>query len=245
MLGFSSDEADATTESRFGLVSGDFIMDDVQCEGVETDINDCFHHDHHNCGAGEGAGVRCRVSPFDDNLKEELEEIKDENEKLQDTVNFQQSELRALKTQLEDLSSYLMDLEGTVGFDDTVLTDLIISSDEFSGHLSSFNDSLTSLASSVNEHETKLSSHHDQIHSVIVKAASNSQNIEDISTAVDGLSSNLTELEGKVGSDDTVLTTTKQQGKLLWKKRHISQSIYKILKLQCVSLHRAPGTGLL
>ena len=82
MLGFSSDGAFATTQSQFGLVSGDFIMDDVQCKGAETDINDCAHRDTHNCGAGEGAGVRCRVSPFDDDLKKELEEIKDENKEL-------------------------------------------------------------------------------------------------------------------------------------------------------------------
>ena len=213
MLGFSSDGAFATTLSQFGLVSGDFIMDDVQCKGAETDINDCYHRDQHNCGAGEGAGVRCRVSPFDDELKDELEEIKDENERLKETVNAQQtklsaqetklsdqdSELRALKTKLvaletsfksqetkiNDLSSNLTELESTVDFDDTVLTDLISSSDEFSNHISSFNDSLTSLATSVDEHETKLSSHHDQIHSVIVKAASNSRNIDNISTVVD------------------------------------------------------------
>ena len=126
MLGFSSDGAIAITRSQFGLVSEDFIMDDVQCEGAETDINDCYHHDQHNCGPGEGAGVRCR----DDILKKELEEIKDENERLQEIVNVQQSELRALKTKLDDLSSILMDLEGTVGFDDTVLTDLMTQSSQ-------------------------------------------------------------------------------------------------------------------
>ena len=201
MLGFSSDGAFATTQSQFGFVSGDFIMDDVQCKGAETDINDCYHRDQHNCGKGEGAGVRCRVSLFD--LKDELEEIKEENERLQETANAQQTKLSAqdselialktklgaletkLETKLEDLSSNLTDIKGTVGFDDTVLTDLISSSDEFSNHISSFNDSLTSLATSVNEHETKLGSHHDQIQSVIVKTALNSKNIDNISTVVD------------------------------------------------------------
>merc|ERR1712172_455531 len=200
MLGFSSDGAFATTQSQFGLVSGDFIMGDVQCKGAETDLNDCYHRDKHNCGAGEGAGVRCRVSAFDDDLKEELEEIREENEKLQEIVT-------ALRTQLDDLASNVTEPEGTVGFDDTVLTDLISSSDDFSEHISSFNDSLTSLATSVNDHETKLGSHHDQIHSVIVKTASNSKK-------VDNVTQNVVNLKASVQQQDTkikALTSSDQQ----------------------------------
>ena len=74
MLGFSPDGAIAIQNSQFGLVPDNFIMDDVQCTGAETDINDCDHLDEHNCGGHEGAGVICRVSPSDDDLKEELEE---------------------------------------------------------------------------------------------------------------------------------------------------------------------------
>ena len=107
MLGFSPDGAFATTQSQFGLNGDDFIMDDVQCKGAETNINDCYHSDKHNCGAGEGAGVRCRVSSFDDELKEELEEIKDENEE-------QQTELRALRTELNDLKTAVSSQEATL-----------------------------------------------------------------------------------------------------------------------------------
>merc|ERR1711971_140108 len=200
MLGFSSDGAFATTQSQFGLVSGDFIMDDVQCKGAEKDLNDCYHRDKHNCGAGEGAGVRCRVSAFDDDLKEELEEIREENEKLQEIVT-------ALRTQLDDLASNVTELEGTVGFDDTVLTDLISSSDDFSEHISSFNDSLTSLATSVNDHETKLGSHHDQIHSVIVKTASNSKKVDNVTQNVVNLKASVQKQETKFKS----LTSSVQQ----------------------------------
>merc|ERR1711983_114453 len=69
MLGFSSNGAIAISRSQFGHVSPDFIMDDVQCNGAERNIYDCHHNDEHNCGPSEGAGVRCRVSPSDDDLK--------------------------------------------------------------------------------------------------------------------------------------------------------------------------------
>ena len=60
MLGFVSGAA--TTQSTFGPVSGDFIMDDVECEGDEGDIRECQHSAGHNCGVMEGAGVRCAAS---------------------------------------------------------------------------------------------------------------------------------------------------------------------------------------
>jgi len=75
MLGFSTDGAIATTRSQFGRVSRDFIMDDVKCQGSETDINDCNHRDTHNCGRSEGAGVRCRMSAGDDNFSAGDEEF--------------------------------------------------------------------------------------------------------------------------------------------------------------------------
>ena len=49
----------ATTESEFGDVWENFIMDNVQCEGSEDNIIDCSHISEHNCGGSEGAGVRC------------------------------------------------------------------------------------------------------------------------------------------------------------------------------------------
>ena len=49
----------ATSHSEFGAVAGDFVMDDVECEGDEADLTDCQHSVAHNCGVTEGAGVRC------------------------------------------------------------------------------------------------------------------------------------------------------------------------------------------
>ena len=60
MLGFVSGAA--TSQSAFGPVSGDFVMDDVECEGDEGDIRECQHSAGHNCGVMEGAGVRCAAS---------------------------------------------------------------------------------------------------------------------------------------------------------------------------------------
>ena len=36
-------------------------MDDVICSGSEADVLDCPHITTHNCGASEGAGVRCNT----------------------------------------------------------------------------------------------------------------------------------------------------------------------------------------
>ena len=49
----------ATSDSEFGEVEENFIMDDVQCEGSEDNIIDCIHIAEHNCDGSEGAGVRC------------------------------------------------------------------------------------------------------------------------------------------------------------------------------------------
>ena len=57
MLGFVTGAA--TSHSEFGAVTGDFVMDDVECEGDEADLTDCQHSVAHNCGVTEGAGVRC------------------------------------------------------------------------------------------------------------------------------------------------------------------------------------------
>jgi len=58
MIGFVSGQA--VTNSAFGQVELPFIMDDVQCEGHESDILACHHASQHNCGVHEGAGVRCQ-----------------------------------------------------------------------------------------------------------------------------------------------------------------------------------------
>ena len=59
-LGFSTEGAVATSRSKFGKVSTDFIMDDVYCDGTESHIGLCTHIGTHNCGSTEGAGVICQ-----------------------------------------------------------------------------------------------------------------------------------------------------------------------------------------
>jgi len=55
---------EAVIGSLWGQVSTDFIYDDVACVGTETDIDYCTKLTTHNCGAGEGAGVRCYTSTW-------------------------------------------------------------------------------------------------------------------------------------------------------------------------------------
>jgi len=61
MIGFWSGVA--VSNSAFGQVDDDFIMDDVQCGGDETNIFACIYASQHNCGGHEGAGVRCERKP--------------------------------------------------------------------------------------------------------------------------------------------------------------------------------------
>ena len=60
MLGFIAG-GQATSNSYFGQVTTDFGMDDVLCQGTESDILDCPHITTHNCGPSEGAGVICNT----------------------------------------------------------------------------------------------------------------------------------------------------------------------------------------
>jgi len=48
-----------TTNSFFGRVSSDFIMDEVNCNGTEEYIWRCPHDTQENCGGSEGMGVVC------------------------------------------------------------------------------------------------------------------------------------------------------------------------------------------
>ena len=57
MLGYSSGLA--TTNSAYGSVNSEFIMDDVACTGNEMNIILCPHSSVDNCAASEGAGVIC------------------------------------------------------------------------------------------------------------------------------------------------------------------------------------------
>jgi len=47
------------TESFFGPVSSDFVMDDVNCNGTEEYIWRCPHDTEPDCGGSEGMGVVC------------------------------------------------------------------------------------------------------------------------------------------------------------------------------------------
>merc|ERR1711971_148616 len=57
-LGYPGVEA-ATTESQFGLVEGDFSLENVSCVGNETMLTDCEHKKQNTCFSHEAAGVIC------------------------------------------------------------------------------------------------------------------------------------------------------------------------------------------
>ena len=60
MLGLNTDgDFKATVRSQFGPVGINFAMDDVQCVGSESSLDDCPHKKQHKCGSHEGAGVVC------------------------------------------------------------------------------------------------------------------------------------------------------------------------------------------
>ena len=59
MLGYDPKNSVATTQSAFGLVSKDFVLDNVQCNGKETNIWLCARTLGENCTPSEGAGVIC------------------------------------------------------------------------------------------------------------------------------------------------------------------------------------------
>ena len=48
-----------TNSSKFGLVGATYAMDDVVCQGNETQLGDCQHATEDNCDATEAAGVVC------------------------------------------------------------------------------------------------------------------------------------------------------------------------------------------
>ena len=71
MLGFNANNTYniATTESKFGNVSTDYIMDGVRCGGTESHISLCTHQLFPNCRASEGAGVMCGIPGMSINHK--------------------------------------------------------------------------------------------------------------------------------------------------------------------------------
>ena len=64
MLGFAEDASNAVTaRSKFGIVSTDFITDDIICDGTESHIALCAHNARTDgCDSTEAAGVICGVS---------------------------------------------------------------------------------------------------------------------------------------------------------------------------------------
>ena len=58
-LGFQSGSAEATQYSQFGIVSEDFKMDNVECNGDESHIIQCKYLAKDDCVSSEGAGVIC------------------------------------------------------------------------------------------------------------------------------------------------------------------------------------------
>lgn len=61
-LGLSDGALKVTTDSRFGLTSIRFWMDNVECTGHELFLNACRFDgwSRHDCGPSEAAGVVCR-----------------------------------------------------------------------------------------------------------------------------------------------------------------------------------------
>ena len=63
LMGVISDiEKPMWETKKKGLGDVDFIMDNVHCNGSETNIFLCTYSDRHNCGSSEGAGVVCESS---------------------------------------------------------------------------------------------------------------------------------------------------------------------------------------
>ena len=60
MLGYGP-ATSATSSAFFGEGTGEIILDDVGCDGTESDLSQCGHGGYlnHNCGHSEDAGVVC------------------------------------------------------------------------------------------------------------------------------------------------------------------------------------------
>ena len=53
----------AVVNAEYGAGSGSILLDDVECKGTESSIEECFHTGWgvSNCYHGEDAGVRCKI----------------------------------------------------------------------------------------------------------------------------------------------------------------------------------------
>ena len=60
MLGYPGADA-AVQSAAFGEGQGNIVLDDVECQGDEDNLSECFHQGFllENCGHSEDAGVRC------------------------------------------------------------------------------------------------------------------------------------------------------------------------------------------
>ena len=62
-LGYQTEGAIAFTRAAFGQGTGSIILDNLNCNGNESNIFDCPHNGEtiHNCGHDEDAGVFCPI----------------------------------------------------------------------------------------------------------------------------------------------------------------------------------------
>ena len=62
-LGFQSEGAIPFSRAAFGQGTGNIILDNLNCNGNESNIFDCPHNGEnvHNCGHDEDAGVFCPI----------------------------------------------------------------------------------------------------------------------------------------------------------------------------------------
>ena len=58
MLGYGP-ATSAPASAFFGEGTGEIVLDDISCDGTESDLSDCGHqgYGNHNCGHSEDAGV--------------------------------------------------------------------------------------------------------------------------------------------------------------------------------------------
>ena len=58
---FSYSKGVPKREAYYGEGSGSILLDDLRCEGDESNLEECYHAGwaNHDCSHGEDAGVKC------------------------------------------------------------------------------------------------------------------------------------------------------------------------------------------